>query len=62
MSEFLFKASNHHTASCGPPPTVDGDAPDAYYGYFANEHGEQALYVYDECVPVKKIVSEVDSL
>jgi hypothetical protein len=48
MSEFLFKASNHHTASCGPSPTVDGDVPDAYYGYFANQHGEQSIYVYDE--------------
>lgn len=43
----LFKVANHHTESCGRPPTVDGDAPGAYHGYFANEHGEQAIYTYD---------------
>ncbi|MGE5785079.1 MAG: hypothetical protein ACM3ZE_10825 [Myxococcales bacterium] len=43
----LFRVSNHHTAACGEPPTVDGDAPQAYFGYFANEYGEQAVYVYD---------------
>jgi hypothetical protein len=48
MRERLFKVSNHHTASCGPTPAVDGDAPGAYHGYFANQHGEQAIYVYDE--------------
>jgi hypothetical protein len=43
----LFSVSNHHTASSGEPPVVDGDAPDKYFGYFANEHGEQAIYAYD---------------
>ncbi len=43
----LFKVSNRHTASCGHPPPGDGDASDAYYGYFTNEYGEQAIYVYD---------------
>ena len=47
MREPLFKVSNHHTAACVEPPTVDGDAAGAYLGYFANEHGEQAIYTYD---------------
>lgn len=47
MPDPLFKVSNHHAASCGQPPTVDGDASGAYHGYFTNEHGEQAVYVYD---------------
>ncbi len=47
MDEPLFRVSSHHTGRCGEPPAVDGDAPGAYFGYFANEHGEQALYRYD---------------
>ena len=39
--------SNHHTAACGEPPAVDGDAAGIYRGYFANEYGEQAIYTYD---------------
>ncbi len=47
MPDPLFKVSNHHTASCGQPSTVDGDASGTYHGYFTNEYGEQAIYVYD---------------
>ena len=47
MSEPLFTVSNHHTPSCGPAPVVDGDSPGVYYGYFANEHAEQAIYMFD---------------
>lgn len=43
----LFKVSNHHTASCGTPPHIDGDTQGRYYGYYANEHGEQAIFEYD---------------
>jgi len=43
----LFSVSNHHTESCGEPPAIDGDAAGKYLGYFANEHGEQAIYTYD---------------
>ena len=43
----LFKVSNHHTAACGEPPAVDGDAAGTYFGYFMNEYGEQAIYTYD---------------
>ena len=43
----LFKVSNHHTDHCGPAPSVDGDEAGKYYGYFANQFGEQAVFVYD---------------
>ena len=43
----LFRVSNHHTDQCGQPPAVDGDEPGKYYGYFANQYGEQAVFVYD---------------
>jgi hypothetical protein len=43
----LFTVSNHHTAHCGSPPEVDGDDPADYHGYFENEHGEQAVFVYN---------------
>jgi hypothetical protein len=43
----LFTVSNHHTAGCGEPPIVDGDAVGTYFGYFANEYGEQSIYTYD---------------
>ena len=39
--------ANHHTAACGEPPDVDGDAARTYVDYFANEYGEQAVYTYD---------------
>ena len=43
IREPLFTVSNHHTAACGEPPDVDGDAAGTYVGYFANEYGEQAV-------------------
>lgn len=43
----LFSVSNNHTECCGEPPTIDGDQPGFYFGYFANEYGEQAIYTYD---------------
>lgn len=45
--EPLFKVSNHHAASCGVPPAIDADDAKKYFGYFANEYGEQALFVFD---------------
>ena len=29
----------------GQPPAVDGDEPGKYYGYFANQYGEQAVFI-----------------
>ena len=47
MESPLFKVSNHHTDNCGQAPSVDGDDTGKYYGYFANQFGEQAIFVYD---------------
>lgn len=46
VSRQLLRVSNHHTDECGQPPAVDGDEPGMYYGYFANEYGEQAVFMY----------------
>ena len=43
----LFSVTNHHGAGCGEPRLVDGDQSGFYFGYFANEHGEQAVYAYN---------------
>src|SRR5437773_1680307 len=45
--EAIFWVTNHHGAQSGNPPHVDGTAPDRYCGYFQNEHGEQAIFIYD---------------
>jgi hypothetical protein len=45
--QLLFWATNHHGASSGQPLHVDGDIPGKYCGYFQNEHGEQAIFIYD---------------
>jgi hypothetical protein len=43
----LFSVSNHHGAGSGEPPQIDGDTKGRYHGYFENEHGEQAILIYD---------------
>lgn len=45
--ELLFFVSNHHVESCGSPPKINGDNPKCYFSYFENEHGEQAIFIYD---------------
>jgi hypothetical protein len=48
MSELpIFRVTNRHTDACGAPPAIDDSEPSRYLGYFANEHGEQAIFVYD---------------
>ncbi len=47
MAEPLFRVGNQHGASSGAPPAIDGDTPGRYCGYFGNEYGEQAVFVYD---------------
>ena len=47
MSDQLFCVSSHHTDACGQTPDIDGDEPGKYFGYFANQHGEQSIFVYD---------------
>ena len=43
----LFRVSNHHQRDCGQPPVIDGDGAGKYFGYFSNQRGEQAVFVYD---------------
>ena len=43
----LFQVRNHHTAACGAPPRIDDLRPSQYLGYFENQYGEQAVFVYD---------------
>lgn len=47
VGALVFQVSNHHAASCGAPPAVDGDVAGRYHGYFENEYGEQTVFVYD---------------
>src|ERR1700736_387038 len=43
----LFQVRNHHSAECGIPPHIDDVRPNQYLGYFENQYGEQAIFVYD---------------
>ena len=43
----LFQVRNHHSAECGTPPHIDDRSPSRYLGYFENQYGEQAVFVYD---------------
>jgi hypothetical protein len=43
----LFQVRNHHSAACGTPPHIDDLRPNQYLGYFENQYGEQAVFVYD---------------
>jgi len=47
MSEPLLKIRNHHAATCGDPPIINGDESHLYIGYFENEHGEQWIFTRD---------------
>jgi hypothetical protein len=44
---YLFQVTNHHGPSSGIPPQVDDKQPRRYRGYFENEFGEQAIFIYD---------------
>jgi hypothetical protein len=43
----LLEIRNHHSAAAGTPPRLDDLSANHYLGYFENEYGEQALFVYD---------------
>src|SRR4030088_1245790 len=43
----LFQVRNPPSATSGPPPHIDDLRPNQSLGYFENEHGEQAVFVYD---------------
>ncbi len=47
MSEPLLKIPNHHAATFGVPPIVNGHDSQVYIGYFENEHGEQWIFTCD---------------
>ena len=42
----LFHGRNRHSAESGTPPHIDDLRPGQYLGYFENDYGEQALFVY----------------
>lgn len=43
----VFQARNKHSADAGKPPEIDADIRKRYHGYFENEFGEQAIFIYD---------------
>lgn len=43
----LFQVGNHHSANCGPPPHIHDVGANQYLGYFENQYGEQAVFIYD---------------
>jgi hypothetical protein len=43
----LFQLRNHHSAASGTPPHIDDLCRNQYLGYFENQYGEQAVFVYD---------------
>jgi hypothetical protein len=43
----LFQVRNQHTAACGAPPHIDDLHPHQYLGYFQNQYGGQAVFIYD---------------
>jgi hypothetical protein len=43
----LFQVGNHHSAESGTPPQVADLTANQYRGYFENEYGDQAIFVYD---------------
>jgi hypothetical protein len=43
----FFRIRNHHSASSGTPPSIDDLSPNEYLGYFENDYGEQAIFVYE---------------
>lgn len=52
--ETITTIRNKHIEDCGEPPEIDQDDY-SYISYFENEHGEQALFVYDDDETVAKI-------
>ena len=52
----LFQVRNHHSADCGPSPHVDDVGSNHYLGYFENQHGEQAVFIYNHDDSRKAVV------
>lgn len=51
----IFQVSNHHHISAGRPPHLDDTTPNQYRGYFENEYGEQAIFIYDRTTSCGKL-------
>jgi len=47
VSDPLLQTRNHHTVTCGDPPTIYDDDPNMYIGYFENAFGEQWVFSFD---------------
>ena len=47
MYQPIFHVGNKHAQDSGKPPHIDGNIRKRYHGYFENEFGEQAIFVYD---------------
>ena len=44
----LFQVTNHHGEACGISPYIDEQTfSGVYRGYFENQNGEQAVFLYD---------------
>lgn len=43
----VFHVGNKHSPDSGKPPHIDGNIRKRYHGYFENEFGEQAIFIYD---------------
>ena len=43
----IFLVRNHHSAASGTPPMIEDVSSSQYLGYFENEYGEQAIFVYE---------------
>lgn len=46
-TNLLFWMHNKHENTAGNPPQIDGTIRKRYHGYFENEFGEQAVFVFD---------------
>ncbi len=43
----VLRIYNQHTPGRGIPPVTTNSVADQYIGYFANEHGEQWVFIYE---------------
>jgi hypothetical protein len=45
--DVLCTVKNKHVSDSSIPLFINGSEPGRYYGYFENEYGEQAVFVYN---------------
>src|SRR5260221_4937026 len=51
----LLSLHNHHIDGCGAPPYIT-EKPGHYIGYFENQLGEQAIFVFDRTAQVGAVL------